>query len=316
MFTWGEIQLETCKKMFLNSDKITVNDLASLRLNNNYKTYFNGMAQAANEGIAEILKRGKPYVEKLLFKTKTDDNLLGNQLKKFEHKDEDIVFEADKGLAYYFSVCGYATIEIYINDVLEKTIENENAVKYITYKDFLNNSSNDKVKIVFTGDFLYTIKNVCIFQYNYDYDDDGITSNIPDYSNEQIVDLDDLAFATNSDKFYKVFKVYYENKELINNTDYQMIDYHTINFVNRNDGDYYILYQPYPTKISETTLDSYELPLEYETAVLLPLYMASQLYKDDDISLATIYRNEFEAAIDDTYSIKSDLVFVDKAGWL
>ena len=31
-------------------------------------------------------------------------------------------------------------------------------------------------------------------------------------------------------------------------------------------------------------------------AVLLPLYMASQLYKDDDITLATMYRNEFEVA--------------------
>lgn len=33
-----------------------------------------------------------------------------------------------------------------------------------------------------------------------------------------------------------------------------------------------------------------------DVAVLLPLYMASQLYKDDDNSIATIYRNEFEVA--------------------
>ena len=60
MMTWGKVQIEACKKMFLNSDIISTDDLNNLRVNNNYKTYFNGMAQAANEGIAEILKRGKP----------------------------------------------------------------------------------------------------------------------------------------------------------------------------------------------------------------------------------------------------------------
>lgn len=37
-----------------------------------------------------------------------------------------------------------------------------------------------------------------------------------------------------------------------------------------------------------------ELPLLPEVVALLPLYMASQLYKDDDLSIATQYRNEFE----------------------
>lgn len=40
-----------------------------------------------------------------------------------------------------------------------------------------------------------------------------------------------------------------------------------------------------------------ELSLPYDTCVLIPLYMASQLMKDDDISLATQYRNEFEVGL-------------------
>ena len=34
-----------------------------------------------------------------------------------------------------------------------------------------------------------------------------------------------------------------------------------------------------------------------EACIILPLYMASQLYKDDDITLATTYRNEFETEL-------------------
>lgn len=53
-------------------------------------------------------------------------------------------------------------------------------------------------------------------------------------------------------------------------------------------------YAAKPTVLTAATPDSDELGLREDAAVLLPLYMASQLYKEDDIGLATQYRNEFE----------------------
>ena len=61
-------------------------------------------------------------------------------------------------------------------------------------------------------------------------------------------------------------------------------------------GTFEVWYDAWPVKLDNTTPDDYELPLDDEVAVILPLYMASQLYKDDDNSIATIYRNEFEVA--------------------
>lgn len=52
-------------------------------------------------------------------------------------------------------------------------------------------------------------------------------------------------------------------------------------------------------KIDKKTLDNYELKLPEDACVLIPLYIASQLYKDDDISQATAYRNEFEVGLQD-----------------
>lgn len=52
-------------------------------------------------------------------------------------------------------------------------------------------------------------------------------------------------------------------------------------------------------KITADTKDDYELQLPESACVLMPLYMASQLYKDDDISQATAYRNEFEVGLAD-----------------
>lgn len=58
----------------------------------------------------------------------------------------------------------------------------------------------------------------------------------------------------------------------------------------------YALCIPEMISITEDTPDEYELPLPKECCDILPLYIASQLYKDDDISMATIWRNEFETA--------------------
>lgn len=52
-------------------------------------------------------------------------------------------------------------------------------------------------------------------------------------------------------------------------------------------------------KITIDTDDDYELTLPEDACVLIPLYIASQLYKDDDIAQATAYRNEFEVGLQD-----------------
>ena len=59
-------------------------------------------------------------------------------------------------------------------------------------------------------------------------------------------------------------------------------------------GAWRLWYNAYPKEITAETEDGYELPLYPEMAALLPLYIASQVYKDDDIGVAVQYRNEFE----------------------
>lgn len=83
-------------------------------------------------------------------------------------------------------------------------------------------------------------------------------------------------------------------------------------------GTWTIYYDAYPQEITVETSDDYELPLVPEAVNLLPLYMASQLYKDDDVSVATAYLNEFSAMLEDIRNnkpIKSSGEFVDAKGW-
>ena len=61
---------------------------------------------------------------------------------------------------------------------------------------------------------------------------------------------------------------------------------------------YTIYYNAYPGQITITTDDDYVMTVDPEIIVLLPLYMASQLFKDDDPGIATTLRNEFEVGLD------------------
>lgn len=60
-------------------------------------------------------------------------------------------------------------------------------------------------------------------------------------------------------------------------------------------GKWIIGYNAYPQKITQATDKDYVLDVTEDAAVLLPLYIAAELYKDEDPQTAAIYRNEFEA---------------------
>lgn len=81
-------------------------------------------------------------------------------------------------------------------------------------------------------------------------------------------------------------------------TDYLVEGKSTIVLRTKQKGKWTVYYNAYPQEIKKTTPGTTILDLDPEVAVLLPLYMASQLYKDDDTGLATQWRNEFEVAKD------------------
>lgn len=84
-------------------------------------------------------------------------------------------------------------------------------------------------------------------------------------------------------------------------------------------GNLQFWYNAWPPPITHATSDDTELELDPEAAVLLPLYIASQLYKDDDISIATMYRNEFETALERLQQTQSGVQgegFTSVTGWV
>lgn len=309
-YTWATIQIETIKKMFLNKEDIKTKDLKSMRDNNRYRTYLAGMAQACNEAIGEIVKRTDSVIKTFDLTVQPIINLSSYRQPFFNDGTDDFVVEADRGLSYYFEVDNKAVVELYVGGELTNTINSKKSLpgKFSKYKGYIDNVSNKPIKLVFKGSNPYYIRNVAIYEYDYN-PGDGNAKYIPDYSTDYRCDL-----SLYIKDFYQLEKLYDDNDRLINNTDYFFEDRNTL--VLNRPGFYKIKYRAYPMWITTETSDEDTFDLDPELAVLIPLYMASQLYKDDDISIATQYRNEFEAALLKYRSGLSDLKFISKSGWL
>ncbi len=82
-------------------------------------------------------------------------------------------------------------------------------------------------------------------------------------------------------------------------------------------GQYMLHYRAMPAQLSADTPLETRIELCEAAAALLPLYIASQLYKDDDAALATLYRNEFEAGADNLRNIENEREdgFAQVSGW-
>lgn len=173
---WGQIQIESLKKMFLNNEELEVSNLDEYKKNKKYKTYLYAMPQACNEAINYIIENGKPLIKSYKLKCKentTKYNL--NQLIPNFKRIYQIVFDGTKKPEFYVEGNNYLVV--------------------------------------------------------------------PEWE--------------------------------------------------KNDGEFTIYYESYHDMILSTTSSSMDIELDNQLVSLIPLYIAAELYKDDDIQLSTIYMNEF-----------------------
>ena len=199
-YTWGDIVIATCRKMFLNKDAITVADLPDLIDDRNYSTYINMAPDVMNELMV----------------------ILNNR----------VLINID-------------TITIRLDDTnLEKYLIDDNSAWVFDIKEYMKDNEIDN--------YLYTE----VIQHTY-------------------IKRDNLLFEEQDGKLY--------------------IDKR---FMDRNSLTLTIKYRIIPERFTTTTPWNTLIDLPYNICSIVLLYLASELYKDDDISMSTAYRNQFETELD------------------
>lgn len=169
--TWGEIQIEALKKMFLNKENLDIEELQEYKQDKKYKTYLFSMKQACNEALVQIYSVMEP------------------------------------------------NIGVY---------------------NLINTDTNI-------------------------YD---LSSLIEDY--ETLYDI-----------------------EAPTNVNWSMKTNNLLKIANWHNGELTIYYEKKHVFINDNTLDDKKIDISEKYAKLIPLYIAGELYKDDDLTIATMYLNEF-----------------------
>lgn len=94
-------------------------------------------------------------------------------------------------------------------------------------------------------------------------------------------------------KNYKALVEVYKNGALTK--DYEVIANRYIKLSITENDVYEVFYRTNPIIITKDTPEDTVLKIKDEILVLIPLYIASEILKDENISLATVYRNQYEA---------------------
>lgn len=307
MSTWAEIKLKSLQKMFAASNTI-LNDSAT-------KEYVAAMPGACNEALQMLATAGKFIIKAIDIAHNPVDNLLsdGDRIKKQERGT--MRFEVDGARSMYFEYYGVGTYKVYVNNVQKLSGTLASRSGYSVMKKLIENPNDAKVVLEIYSSYPIALKNVALYSATFETEND-----IQSYAEYVRYPLKTLAT-----DFYMlddsplVFEGDVTTSRYINTSDFFQ-EGNTVLVLPRNlAGNFKVFYKAYPTQITSSTADDYVLELDPEVEALLPLYIASQLYKDDDIGIATTYRNEFEIAFErlkDSVIAPSAEHFTSETGWI
>ena len=313
MGTWHDIKLRTLQKMFA-----TNNGSTNIPTDNNTREYLSAMPGAANEALQMLATAGKFIIKCIDIAHIPVKNYAAQSAKIRTVEIGDIEYEADGIHSVYYEYMGKGTLTITVGE--EATEEEFDSTEngshgFVPVKKLIENPDNLKVKMKFSSAYPLSVKNCGMYMANFSSEDDippfseNIRYNLPELASDYyMVDLEHVIYEGDADiSRYKATSDFFQEgfKVLVLPRDIP--------------GNYKVYYKSYPADITYDTPDDYVMPLDPEVEALLPLYMASQLYRDDDAGQATAMRNEFEVGFErlkDSVSAPSSERFTSESGWI
>ena len=325
MITWKDIKYTTLQKMFsITGSSTTIpNDSATME-------YVNAMPQACNEALQLLTTAGKFIIKEYQYINYPFDNMLGkNMFKTYSVVNDSKIFAVDGAKSYYFKISGKPiSCKLYVGDrevvdFFPEPEDEEEVVKVNGFQTFKGNvpevewgeeeEPSTMVTLKVEARYPVNVMNVCFYDCEFESDSD-----VPPYERYIKIKMDDVL----SD-FYQIAPAELYNlgesgdQYIVAERYFQEAD-KTLVIERDRPGIYVIHYRAYPQHITLETPDTTELSLDPDVAALIPLYMASQLYKDDDNAIATVYRNEFEVgreALSQGALLPKREKFIPSSGW-
>ena len=236
----------------------------------------------------------RPAIRHCLINHKPLANLIRQDTFSPIEKIDDITYEAEDAKAYYFEADGNGVLylEKYNADTGEWSIFGEFPLQsnqtFVSYKGFIKKQGefvSGRIRLRFTGEYLYSIKNVALYQYLYS----GETADIPAYEAYTRYDVKKLV----SDFMALCCPPIKEEEEnTLLNQEYEQEGDSIILLPYDKRGVYKVLYEHRPTAIENTgatTEDTQELDLDEELCSLMPLLVAAYVWIEDEPEKSEYY---------------------------
>lgn len=249
------------------------------------------ITQAINRAIQRICNEVKPILGKFVISQFPFESLLPNPLYNLDMKHysgEPIVFSADGAKSYYFECdgTGQATIKDDAGSVAVTMTSNR---EFKAYKGFCNGN----VTITFSGDFSYNIRNVAVYGEKLSAD----VKDIPPYTRNVYYDFKEITKEDGKIVFdgFADEMVRDDNADIKPISDFKVMGRDTLVLNGFEKCQFSVYYKKKPTTIAESTPDDFEMELDNNIQVLLPVLASFYVWNDDNLQRATQYYNDYEA---------------------
>lgn len=222
------------------------------------------------------------------------DNMICEDTLSPVAKTDVLIFEAQDVRAYYFEADGNGTAHIELFDAEEETwkligdVSLDSNGAYKAYRGFIRRDGNfveGYIRLKFTGEYLYSVKNVAMYRYVYS----NLEKDIPEYGAFARYDISALV-----DDFLSLASppIQEASSRTYLNQGYDVENGRVLLFPKSESGVYQVIYNRKPTPISVDTeaIDNEDdIDLDEELCALLPVLIASYIWMDDEPEKAEYY---------------------------
>jgi hypothetical protein len=260
----------------------------------------------------------RPATTALLIDHHPLENLIKSSSFNPISRVDDLCFEAEDAKAYYFEADGNGTafLEKYDNTSKSWTKfageELRSNRKYKAYSNLI--SVEGRVRIRFTGEFFYSVRNVALYKHLYSNNRDDIPSYEP-YTRYDMHKLTD-DFLTFNDPPVVVSDEYAQL-----NQGYEIESNSILLLPYNKAGAYKVIYKRRPHPIQNSGMnatDETRIDLDEELCYLLPNLVAAYIWAEDEPSLSEYYLSlyrERAAEIVSTTKNTAPVIYKSCNGW-
>lgn len=301
IWTWEQIKKASLQKMFSADGDTIPND-------DSIKDYIASMPQACNE-VLSILSRVGRYIYKSI---KISHFPIPNMINSIDRQLLTAAYgtTVEGAKSYFFEYSGTGTLQIFYDEIEAEPILLDSE-SYAEVRGFIP-AGVSKARFLFTPTYPLTISNLAFYAVGFKTVDD-----IPAYQDVTKYDLSKLA-----NDYHELDSIYLNgfNLKYSEATVYSMEGDSVLVLRHDRPGNYLVYYKSFPQMVTSDTLDSYEFELPDDMMLLIPTYIASELYMEDDLAIATSYRNKFEVEIarlsDEAKQAPPTEKFESESGWI